>query len=55
MTNFFLNVLCNEKKTLPCLVPYNQLPETEKNYDRNTAINSLKLVIKLGNQIIPEE
>lgn len=45
----------DEKKTHPCLVPYNQLPETEKNYDRNTAINSLKLVIKLGYQIIPKE
>ena len=41
----------DEKKTHPCLVPYNQLPEIEKDYDRNTAINSLKLVIKLGYQI----
>lgn len=42
----------DEKKTHPCLVPYNQLPEIEKDYDRNTAINSIKLVIKLGYRII---
>lgn len=45
----------DQKKTHPCLVPYNQLPEIEKNYDRNTAINSIKLVIKLGYQITPQK
>lgn len=45
----------DEKKTHPCLIPYNQLPEIEKDYDRNTAINSIKLVIKLGYQIIPQK
>lgn len=40
------------KKTHPCLVPYDQLPETEKDYDRNTAINTLKLVIKFGYDIV---
>lgn len=45
----------DEKKTHPCLVPYNQLPEIEKDYDRNTAINSIKLVIKLGYRIIPKK
>ena len=50
----FGNERNDEKKTHPCLVPYNQLLEKEKNYDRNTAINSLKLVIKLGYQIIPK-
>ena len=38
----------DEKKTHPCLVPYNELPEEEKIYDRNTAIGTLKLIIKLG-------
>lgn len=42
----------DEKKTHPCLVPYSQLTEVEKNYDRNTATDTLKLVIKLGYQII---
>lgn len=38
----------NEKKTTPCLVPYEQLPEIEKEYDRNTALQTLKLIVKLG-------
>lgn len=38
-------------KTHPCLVPYEELPESEKEYDRNTAINTLKLVCKLGYKI----
>jgi len=35
-------------KTTPCLVPYSELPESEKEYDRKTALNTLKLVIALG-------
>jgi hypothetical protein len=35
-------------KTHPCLVPYEKLPEQEKQYDRDTAIGTLKLIIKLG-------
>ncbi|MCD7854278.1 MAG: Ryanodine receptor Ryr [Clostridiales bacterium] len=35
------------KKT-PLLVPYGDLPESEKDYDRNTALETLKLIIKLG-------
>lgn len=38
----------DEKKTHPCLIPYDQLPEIEKEYDRHTAISTLKLVIKSG-------
>lgn len=38
----------NEKKTNPCLVPYCELPESEKEYDRNTAMETLKLIVKLG-------
>jgi len=41
-----------EKKTTPCLVPYNELPESEKEYDRNTAMETLKLITKLGYKII---
>jgi len=40
-----------EAKTTPCLVPYAQLPEAEKLYDRNTAMETLKLVISLGYSI----
>lgn len=40
-----------EKKTTPQLVPYGELPEGEKEYDRNTALETLKLVLKLGYRI----
>jgi len=36
------------KKTNPTLVPYADLPESEKDYDRNTALETLKLIVKLG-------
>lgn len=39
------------RKETPCLIPYNQLPENEKEYDRNTALETLKLIIKLGYDI----
>ena len=35
----------------PCLVPYEELPEEERVYDRNTAIGTLKLITKLGFKI----
>ena len=38
----------DEKKTHPCLVPYDELPEEEKEYDRKTSIGTLKLILKLG-------
>ena len=41
----------DELKTHPCLVPYEDLPEEEKEYDRNTAIGTLKLILKLGFRI----
>lgn len=39
------------KKETPCLVPYCDLPENEKDYDRNTAIETIKLIISLGYKI----
>lgn len=41
----------DELKTHPCLVPYEELPESEREYDRQTAIQTLKLIIKLGFEI----
>lgn len=35
----------------PCLIPYEELPEVEKAYDRDTALGTLKLIIKLGFKI----
>lgn len=39
-------------KETPCLIPYNELPEEEKVYDRNTSIETLKTIIKLGYRIV---
>ncbi len=39
------------EKTTPCLVPYKELPESEKDFDRNTALETLKLIVKLGYKI----
>ena len=35
-------------KKHPCLVDYSELPESEKEYDRNTAMETLKMILKLG-------
>ncbi|MBP3590819.1 MAG: Ryanodine receptor Ryr [Muribaculaceae bacterium] len=32
----------------PCLVPYDELPESEKEYDRATSQETLRLILKLG-------
>ena len=32
----------------PDLVPYDELPEAEKIFDRNTSVETLKLILKLG-------
>lgn len=42
------------KKHHPCLVPYEDLTETEKEYDRNTSQETLKLIMKLGFKIVKE-
>ena len=36
------------KKKHPCLIPYEELPEEEKVYDRNTSIETLKFILKVG-------
>ena len=38
----------DELRLHPCLVAYEQLPEIEKEYDRSTALGTLKLIMKLG-------
>ena len=45
----------SEKKTTPCLVPYSELSDSEKEYDRITAIETLKLIIALGFTISKSE
>ena len=39
------------KKHHPCLVAYEDLPEEEKVFDRNTSVETLKLILKLGFKI----
>jgi ryanodine receptor 2 len=41
----------DELKQHPCLVPYEDLPEVEKDYDRDTAVGTLKLIVKFGFKI----
>ena len=39
------------EKHHPMLIPYENLPEEEKVYDRNTSVQTLKLILKLGFRI----
>lgn len=39
------------EKKHPCLVPYEELSEEEKEYDRNTSVETIKLILKLGFKI----
>jgi ryanodine receptor 2 len=41
----------DELRHHPCLIPYEELPEIEKDYDRDTALGTLKLICKLGFKI----
>ena len=41
----------DKQRKHPCLVPYEELPEEEKIYDRNTSTETLKLIMKLGFEI----
>ena len=38
----------------PCLVPYDELPEEEKAYDRNTSLETLRFIIDHGFRIVKE-
>ena len=42
----------DEKKEDPTIMPYTALPDSEKEYDRLTAFNTIKLVKKLGFDIV---
>ena len=41
----------DQEKHHPGLVPYKQLSESEKEYDRNTAMETLKTILLLGYSI----
>lgn len=42
-------------KKHPDLVPYADLPESEKQYDRNAAMETLKAIVALGYRFVPRE
>ena len=44
--------LDRDKKTHPLLVPYGELTESEKDYDRRTSLETLKVLQKLGFDIV---
>lgn len=41
----------DERKLHPCLIPYEELPESEKEYDRMTAMETVKAILGLGFRI----
>ena len=43
----------NVGKRHSCLVPYQELQESEKQYERNTAVETVKLILKLGYNLVP--
>jgi class 3 adenylate cyclase/tetratricopeptide (TPR) repeat protein len=43
----------DETKEHPCLVPYDELPEIEREYDRRTALEAIKMLLVLGYRIEP--
>ena len=43
----------DDLKQHPCLVPYDELPESEKEYDRGTALESIKTLLALGYSLDP--
>ncbi len=45
----------DQLKQTPDMVPYSQLPESEKKYDREMAMKTIKLLKKLGYDLIKQE
>lgn len=41
----------DSKRQHPCLIPYDELPESEKDYDRATSQETLKFILKSGFRI----
>lgn len=41
----------DDTKETPCMIPYEALPDSEKDYDRNTSLQTLKLILSLGYRI----
>jgi len=41
----------DHKREHPNLVPFDELPEEEKRYDRQTALETLKMIVAMGYRI----
>jgi ryanodine receptor 2 len=39
---------CDARRLHPCLIPYADLPESEKAYDREVALGTVKAIVALG-------
>lgn len=48
-------VRSDSEKTTPCLVPYSELPEEEKDYDRSTALETLRVLAAMGYKLVRDE
>jgi len=44
----FGDVRDDNKKTHPCIIPFEDLPESEKEYDRATSLETIKVILSLG-------
>ena len=42
----------DKKKTHPCIVPYEKLPESEKEYDRKTSMETISFLLEQGYKIV---
>lgn len=42
-----------KRKKHPCLIPYEQLVDSEKDFDGAAALETIKVIIKLGFNISP--
>lgn len=45
----------DQLKQTPDMVPYSQLPESEKEYDREMAMKTIRLLVKLGYDLVRRE
>jgi RyR domain-containing protein len=43
---------CDQLRHHPCLVPYAHLPESEKVYDRNAVLGTIRTILALGFTIV---
>lgn len=44
----------DKKKTHPCIVPYEELPESEKEYDRQTSLETINFLREQGFKIVQD-